>query len=101
MRFTARHGEELRFLAIAGKWYRWEDQLWRTEETLAAFDLARAICRTAAAEHKASKPAEIVKAKTVAAVVALARADRQHATEQHQWDFDPWVFNPAPKKAKP
>jgi hypothetical protein len=93
-RFSVKHGDELRYLAIASKWYRWGGDLWRTEETLAAFDLARAICREAARDPRAPQPDEIAKAKTVAAVERLAKADRRHATEHHQWDRDRWIFNP-------
>jgi putative DNA primase/helicase len=93
LRFSAEHAAELRYLAISGKWYRWDGELWRIEETLQAFDLARTICRSAAADPRAIKLArEIVKAKTVVAVVNLARADRQHATAHNEWNANDWRF---------
>ena len=36
---------------------------------------------------------QICSAKTVAAVVALARADRRLAATTEQWDADPWLLN--------
>jgi putative DNA primase/helicase len=93
LRFTQQHRDDLRFLATLNKWYRWSCGMWCREETLEAFDLARAVCRSAAAEPQAPGR-EISKAKTVAAVVNLARADRNHATTHDQWDADPWLLNP-------
>jgi putative DNA primase/helicase len=95
LRFSDRHADELRFLAVSGKWYRWQGEHWHIEETLEAFDLARAICRAVAADPKAAKIArEIAKAKTVAAIVTLARTDRRHATSHDEWDANDWLFNP-------
>ena len=55
------------------------------DETLHAFDLARAICREVAAGCE--KPASAVaSAKTVAAVERLAKADRRLAAAAAQWD---------------
>jgi len=59
--------------------------------------MSRAICRVASAEIDDPKrvrlAASITSAKTVAAVVNLARVDRQHAATVEQWDADPWSFN--------
>ena len=38
-------------------------------------------------------PRELTKAKTVAAVEKLARADRRHATAHDEWNTDQWTFN--------
>lgn len=35
----------------------------------------------------------VASAKTVAAVVRLAKADRRHAATVDQWDADPWLLN--------
>ena len=35
----------------------------------------------------------VASAKTVAAVVNLARADARHATAAEDWDADPWALN--------
>jgi hypothetical protein len=99
LRFTTEHCEELRFLAVSNKWLRWQGELWCIEETLEAFDLARAVCRATAGNPKAANVArEISKAKTINAVVTLARADRRHATTHDEWDAGDWLFNPPAKE---
>lgn len=90
LEFSRRHSDELRYLAVSGKWYRYHDGVWFAEETLEAFDLARDVCRVAATDPRAEKVArEVRKAKTVAAIITLARADRRHATEHDEWNANP------------
>ena len=60
-----------------------------TRDTLAAFDKARALCRAAGD----------AKAKTVAAVITLARTDRAIAATEEQWDIGDMIFN-IPQKRK-
>jgi putative DNA primase/helicase len=94
LRFTARHAGELRYVAAWGRWMIWTGAVWRFEETLRAFDLSRAICRQASAECDSARvSAAIASAKTVAAVITLAKADRRHAATTEQWDADPWLLN--------
>jgi putative DNA primase/helicase len=94
LRFTADHGRALRYVATWGKWLIWDGSVWRFDQTLQAFDLARAVCRKASSEcNKAKISAVIASAKTVAAVERLAKADRKHAATVDQWDADPWLLN--------
>jgi len=93
LRFTARHEADLRYVAAWGKWLIYQDGLWSFDTTLEAFSLARAICREAARECNDKGAKTVASAKTVAAVVSLARADRQHAATTDQWDADPWLLN--------
>jgi putative DNA primase/helicase len=94
LRFAARHAQSLRFVAGWGAWMEWTGSVWRRDSTLAAFDLARAICREAAAECNDSKLAQsVASAKTVAAVERLARADRRLAATVEQWDCNPMLLN--------
>src|SRR5690606_35394880 len=66
----------------------------RREETLQAFDLARMICREAAARAGSARlKAKLSGAATVSAVERLARSDRRHATTTEPWDRDPWLLN--------
>ena len=37
-----------RYVAAWGQWFTWSGVVWRREETLKAFDLARRVCREAA-----------------------------------------------------
>lgn len=94
LRFSERHGETLRYVAAWGRWLQWSGAHWATDETINVFDLARAVCREAAAECNQPKVASaIASAKTVAAVERLARSDRRHAATVDQWDADPWLLN--------
>ena len=53
LRFAVRHANDLRFVAKWGKWLSWTGTHWRFDDTLAALDKARVICREAAAECNA------------------------------------------------
>jgi hypothetical protein len=81
--FAEQHAGGFRYIAEWGRWMCWKDDCWRQEKTYRAFDEARALCRIA----------EDAKAKTVAAVVALARTDRAIAATEDQWDLDGMSFN--------
>src|ERR1700716_2060515 len=94
LRFADRHANDLRYVAAWGRWLRYDGSRWAFEDTLAAFDFARKICREAAAECNKPKAAAVVaSAKTVAAVERLAKADRRLAATIRQWDADPWLLN--------
>ena len=54
------------------------------------FNWSRSICR------EASKAT--ANAKTVAAVVSLARSDRHHATTTDVWNTDDMLFSTTPKE---
>ena len=94
LRFADEHKDDLRYVAIWGRWLSWDGKRWQFDDTLSAFDSARKICRRASAEcNKPSAAQKIASAKTVAAVATLARADRQIAARADQWDADPWLLN--------
>jgi len=96
LEFSRRHGDGLRYVAAWGKWFRWTGSLWRDEQTLLAWDMAREICREAATALDTiggSGAKGVAASKTVAAVVNLARADRRHAATTDDWDRDPWLLN--------
>ena len=94
LRFAETHAADLRFVAAWGKWLTWDGVRWRFDDTLHAYDLARRVCRKAAAECNKPKVAvAIASGKTVAAIERLARADRRLAATIDQWDADPWLFN--------
>lgn len=101
-RFSTYFEDDWRHVHSWGRWYQWHAQrgVWLQDETLEHFDLARMICRSFAAdvrssEHKAAERiAQLIEsARTVAAVVKLASADRRHAADVHQWDRDPMLLN--------
>jgi putative DNA primase/helicase len=92
--FAELHAGNLRYVAGWGRWMEWTGKVWRQDDTLAAFDHVRAVCREAAAQCKKDGVASaIASAKTVAAVERLAKADRRLAGTVNQWDADPWLLN--------
>ena len=77
-----------------GRWLVWDGQRWRTEDTLAATDLIRSVCRHAAVRADNPKvAAKLASSGTVSGVERLARADRRHAATTDEWDADPWLLN--------
>ncbi len=94
LRFADRHADDLRYVAAWSRWLIWDGRRWQFDDTLHAFDLARATCREAAAACNKAKVATILaSAKTVAAIERLAKADRRLAATTDQWDADPWLLN--------
>jgi putative DNA primase/helicase len=94
LRFAEEHEADLRYVAPWGRWLHYDATRWRFDDTLLAFDLARRVCRRAAAECSRPKVAKLIaSAKTVAGVERLAKADRRLAATIDQWDSDPWLLN--------
>jgi putative DNA primase/helicase len=90
--FAERYALEMRYVAAWGWWLSYDGTRWTRDETLHAFDRARAICREIAADCEGSARA-VASAKTVAAVERLAKADRRLAATAPQWDANGWGFN--------
>lgn len=76
-----------------GRWLLWDGARWEFDATLRAFDMARAVARVASADAQGKIAGSVASAKTVAAIVTLARADRRLAATVDQWDRDPWLLN--------
>lgn len=101
LKFTSKHADELRYTALFARWNLWTGKFWRPDETMQIFSLARQLCREQAEEcyskARANTPSKeskaIASAKTVAAVINLARSDRRHAATKDQWDANPWDIN--------
>jgi putative DNA primase/helicase len=92
--FTRRYHRDWRFVATWGRWLVWDGNRWRTEDTLAATDLIRSVCRHAAVRADNPKvAAKLASSGTVSGVERLARADRRHAATTEEWDADPWLLN--------
>ena len=90
--FAERYALELRHVAAWGWWLSYDGTRWAHDDTLHAFDRARAICREIAADCERSAHT-VASAKTVAAVERLAKADRRLAATALQWDTGDWIFN--------
>ncbi len=94
LEFAALHANDLRYVAVWGKWLKWDGTRWKRDTTLHAYDLARAVCREASERCNSPSIAKaIASASTVAAVERLAKADRLLAATTEQWDCDPWLLN--------
>src|SRR4051812_38851788 len=77
LRFAEQYSQELKYVAAASKWFVYDGKQWRADDTLWAFNLARAVCRKASADcNDAKVAAALASAKTVAAVERLAKSDR-------------------------
>ena len=90
--FTRQHGDTLRYVAAWSRWLMWDGCYWNFDETIRVFDLARRICRDAAAKANSGQKT-LAKAATVVGVEKLTKADRTHAATVDQWDCEPWTFN--------
>jgi putative DNA primase/helicase len=88
--FSARHADRFRYVAKWGTWLLWDGGRWKFEDTLRAFDEARAVAREFA---KTANDPDIAKASVISAIERLARADRRHAATVDIWDADPWPLN--------
>src|SRR6516225_2290601 len=63
LRFAERYGNELRYVAKWSQWLRWTGTRWLRDDTLAAFDRARLICREATWECNEQKVAKELASK--------------------------------------
>lgn len=92
--FTEQYRSALRYTAAWGQWSYCDGSRWKRDATRYAFDLARGVCRSAAATcQKPQIAMRIASAGTVGAVDRLAQADRLHVATVDQWDADPWLLN--------
>ena len=89
--FAAEHADRLRYVAAWNKWLIWSGTHWRPDDTRSVFNDSRKVCRSAAC-NKARQRNVIASAKTVAATLTLACADRRLAATADQWDADPWLL---------
>src|SRR5438046_6091359 len=71
LEFTTRHAHELRYVAKWAKWLRWDGDRWQFEDTLAAFDMARAVARDFA--NACNDPGDTPKIDSGGKVAAIER----------------------------
>jgi putative DNA primase/helicase len=96
--FAERHRDELRYVALWGRWLNYGDVRWQFDDTLHVFDRVRTLCREVAANCERAAAA-VASAKTVAAVERLTRADRRLAATAEQWDANAWPLNTGDSEA--
>lgn len=92
--FAQTYRPELRYVAAWNRWYIWDGHLWKHDETLAAFDLARKLVRRVVNQMPNGKEAKLLaSSRTVNAVQSLAKADRRLAATIDQWDRNSMLLN--------
>ena len=95
--FAEQYATSLRYVATWGRWLSWDGTRWQKDETYAAFDKVRAICRRASAEmvlrNKTGTAKKLASAQTVTAVERLAKSDRRIIATVDQWDADLMLLN--------
>jgi putative DNA primase/helicase len=85
-----RYADRARYVPMWGRWLLWNGSVWQPDERLEAFTGARVVCRDTAKLAKKEGGAKFSSAKTVAAVVTMAKADERLVTAPGQWDADDW-----------
>jgi putative DNA primase/helicase len=93
LNLSSHYGDTLRYVDAWGRWFLWDGQVWRHDDTLKVYDLCRKTCRSYALNAPPNVQKAITSGKTIAAVEKLIRADRRHAATVGQWDADPWLLN--------
>lgn len=95
LEFSDRHGDDLRYTAVWGRWACWNGHVWMADETRRVMDMVRDCCRVVSesCNNDPKLARHIASARTIAAVERLAQTDRRHVAEVKQWDADPWILN--------
>jgi P4 family phage/plasmid primase-like protien len=96
LQLTAEQGDDARYVAVWNRWLLWNDGHWVFDNTMQMWNRARDLCRRVSKGTQNKKlAADVASHKKVAAVISLARADRQHAAMTSQWDTDLWLLKSA------
>lgn len=93
LNFSDAYGNVARYVDAWGRWFLWDERVWRHDDTLRVRDVARRTCRAYAVNAPQSVQKSVTSARTILAVEKLAQADRRHAATVNQWDADPWLLN--------
>lgn len=88
--FTSKHKDDLRFNHMTGKWFRFDDNAWRQEETKLALHYARKLA-TRMAEHD-PKAKALRKVNVWEAIERGAKSVRQFATTSQDWNRNPLLL---------
>nr|WP_296430000.1 phage/plasmid primase, P4 family [Roseovarius sp. BRH_c41] len=92
--YAHQHGANWKHVAQWGAWFHWTGQVWTRDMTGGARELARMICRAAAAD--CDRPAEarrIASDRTIAASLRIVTCDPRIATQASDWDAHPMLLN--------
>lgn len=89
--WVRRHGEDWRYVAQWGMWFKWRGDAWKQDKLIEYFEIARNITREARAwpgcdALTKSDQLRLSSARTAAALLHFVKADRLIAAEAEQWD---------------
>lgn len=94
--FVAGIGEDWRYTAAWGMWFRWTGVRWQEDKTKQiTWDVTRCCrkaCREHASESTPSQRMKITTLRTVNAVAGLASANPRVAVCADAWNADPWLL---------
>ena len=92
--FAIRFGGRLRFDHHIGKWYLYNGNYWRVQETRLAFDWVRRTCRALRLKNAQDPAARaLAKKNTAEAVEIYAQRDQKaFAVTSEIWNRDPWLL---------
>lgn len=93
LNLSSHYGHTLRYVDAWARWFIWDGQRWKHDDTLKVYDICRRTCRSYAVNAPPAAQKAVTSGKTIAAVERLIRADRRHAATVGQWDADPWLLN--------
>jgi putative DNA primase/helicase len=85
--FAMKYCNTLRFDHNEGKWYHWDGARWKVNETHAAFDYARQLCR-----HHRKGDTRLASRKAAEGVEYMARRDQRLAVTSENWNKDQFLL---------
>ena len=91
-RFAVLYADRLRFCHDAGAWFEWNGAIWRQNRTGLAFQWARELARTLAAEEPDRVRYVSSKTSFAGGVERFARGEREIAVTSDNWDCSPYLL---------
>jgi putative DNA primase/helicase len=97
-RFVAAFGRQLSYIKSRKQWLHWEGKRWLLDNKGFVQDLVVKHCKAESAlcastpGYTAANARTVCSKRMVDAVLSLASSDQGIATEQGEWDQDPWLL---------
>jgi putative DNA primase/helicase len=93
LEFARRHSSFFRYVSDWNRWMIYDGEMWVRDELMRVYSESRALCREDSIAASKTMKAKILSARTVNAIVSLARSDPILAAVVDQWDHDPMALN--------
>ena len=91
-RFVKECGHVLRYCHSTGLWFKWDDNIWRKQETRLAFHWARLMVRNVTEYEEPKVRAVVGKTSFARGVESFAQCDPDVAVTIDNWDRDEWLL---------